>query len=438
MSGAILPPSPFGEGPGVGDVSPRSALASPTPTPPLKGRGLTKVDWTVLKAANAPLNAFVAWDEGAAFGDGPLADLTIGVKANIAVARLPWTGGLEAYRDRLATADAQTVARLRDGGATILGMLNLEEAALGAATRNPHYGWTHNPHALDRTPGGSSGGSAAAVAAGLCDAALGTDTMGSIRIPAAYCGVYGFKPANASVSQKGLEIAEASLDCIGPLARSLDVLERVARAISVFGDGDATDVVTLADLGGVACEPAVLAGYDRARALLAPSGGVALAHPLSRIRFAGFVKTSKALAGHLAALDRETLSPGLRKLLTYGPRRAAADWAEDRAILVATAATIRAAVERGAMLLIPTAPQVAFADDAPAPANQADFTCLANIAGLPAISIPSGVDENGLPVAVQLVGQTGHEAGLFAAGRQLDAALAAYRRPPHFTQGVRA
>ncbi len=396
------------------------------------------IDWVALKAANVPFNAFVAWDDGAGWGSGPLADLTIGVKANIAVAGLPWTGGLEAYRTRIATADAATVAGLRVGGAAILGTLNLEEAALGAATRNPHYGWTHNPHALDRSPGGSSGGSGAAVAAGLCDAALGTDTMGSIRIPAAYCGVYGFKPANASVSQDGLEIAEASLDCIGPLARSLDVLERVARAMSAFGEGGTAGVVTLADLGDVACEPAVLAGYDRACSVLAPHDRIGLAHPLSRIRFAGFIRTSKALAAHLADLDPDTLSPGLRKLLTYGPRRPVADWAEDRANLAATAATIRAAVERGALLLMPTAPQVAFADNAPAPANQADFTCLANIAGLPAISIPSGVDENGLPVAVQLVGQTGHEAGLFAAARRLDSALAAYRRPPHFIEGTRA
>lgn len=396
------------------------------------------IDWQALKAANAPLNAFVAWDEAARFGTGPLGNLTIGVKANIAVAGLPWTGGLEAYRGRIAAADAASVARLRAAGAAIVGTLNLEEAALGAATRNPYYGWSHNPHALDRTPGGSSGGSGAAVSAGLCDAALGSDTMGSVRIPAAYCGVYGFKPANGAVSQDGLEIAEASLDCIGPLARSLDVLERVARVISDFGAGGADGIVTLAGLGSVACEPAVLAGYERACAILASDGIVDLDPPLSRIRFAGFVKTSKALAAQLASLDPDSLSSDLRKLLRYGPRRAAADWAEDQAILATTAATIRAAVEHGALLLLPTAPQVAFADDTAAPANQADFTCLANIAGLPAISVPAGVDDHSLPLAVQLIGRVGHEAGLFAAARTLDVALGGYRRPPCFTEGARA
>lgn len=393
------------------------------------------IDWSALKAANEPLNAFVEWDEGAAFGDGPLAELTVGVKANVAVKGLAWTGGLEQYRTRIADHDAETVARLRAAGAAIIGTLNLEEAALGAATRNPHYGWTHNPHALDRTPGGSSGGSGAAVAAGLCDAALGSDTMGSVRIPAAYCGIYGFKPANAAASQDGLEVAEASLDCIGPLARSLEMLERVARVMSDVGEGDAAGFVTLTDLGDVACEPTVLAGYSRALMITQPTHTLSLDRPLSRIRFAGFIATSKALAVHFANLDPSLLSDNLRMLLSYGPRRAASDWAEDRAILAATADAVRDAVAGGALLLMPTAPQSAFADDQSAPANQADFTCLANIAGLPSISLPAGVDDDGLPVAVQLVGRAGAEAGLFAAARRLNVALNAYRRPLHFLEG---
>lgn len=394
------------------------------------------IDWAALEAANGPLNAFVEWDEIAAPGSGELADLTIGVKANIAVARLAWTGGLAAHCSRIADRDAATVAALRAAGAAIVGTTNLEEAALGAVTRNPHYGWTHNPHALGRTPGGSSGGSGAAVAAGLCDAALGTDTLGSIRIPAAYCGIYGFKPANVAVSQDGLELAEASFDCIGPMARSLDTLERVARVVSRFGEGAAGGAIFLADLGGVDCAAAVLAGYERALGHIgAAAGTLRLDHPLARIRFAGFVETAKALAAHLAALDPASLSPGLRKLLAYGARRTDSGWAEDRDVLAATATAVREAVAGGAILLMPTAPQAAFTDATPAPANQADFTCLANVAGLPALSLPAGVDGDGMPVAVQLVGGAGSEAGLFAAACSLDTALAAYRRPAHFFEG---
>lgn len=391
------------------------------------------IDFDTLAAANRRLNAFLDWDRDARGGEGPLGGLTVGVKANIAVAGLPFHGGIEGYRTRIALLDAEVVRRLRAAGAAIIGTLNMEEAALGAVSRNPWFGTVNNPHALDRTAGGSSGGSGAAVAAGLCDLALGTDTMGSIRIPAAYCGVYGFKPANGAVSQDGLEIAEAELDCIGPLARSLDLLERAARIVSGFGAGTVGETILLAGLGGVACEPVVLDAYAAAAA--GARDGLALAHPLSRIRYAGFVKTARALSASLAGMAEGGISPDLRKLIGYGPRRSNVDWAEDLAILAETRGAIGAALAGGAVLLMPTAPQLPFSHTAPAPPNQADFTCLANIAGCAAISLPAGWSADGLPVGVQLVAAPGREAGLFAAAARLDAALAAYRRPPCFFEG---
>jgi aspartyl-tRNA(Asn)/glutamyl-tRNA(Gln) amidotransferase subunit A len=351
---------------------------------------------------------------------------------------LPWTGGMALYRDRIAERDAEVVARLRAAGAAIIGSLNLEEAALGAKTDNPWFGATQNPHRLGYTPGGSSGGSGVAVAAGLCDVALGTDTMGSIRIPAAYCGVYGFKPAHEAISQDGLERAEPSLDTIGPLARDLETLERVARMISNFGDGDNTGPGTVAagmilgDLGGVECTPDVLAVYDQAKATLGTLQEATLTTPLSRIRYAGFIKTSKYMAAAFADADQELLSPILRKLLSYGPKRSAADWAEDQRILATTRDEVQRLVTRNGWLIMPTAPQTAFPHSETAPANQADFTCLANIAGLPAINIPAGWSDDGLPIGVQLVGQIGHEAGLFDLAKALDGVLAAYRPPANF------
>ena len=208
--------------------------------------------------------------------------------------------------------------------------------------------------------------------------------------------------------------------------------------MSVFGDEGVAGTVALADLGGVDCTAAVLAAYDRAFAHCGEASIVRLDHPLARIRFAGFVQTATALGLHLAALDPATLSPDLLKLLNYGARRSDADRHEDQAVLAATASAVRAAVADGAVLLMPTTPQAAFTDTTPAPANQADFTALANIAGLPAVSIPNGVDADGMPVAVQLVTRAGSEAGLFAAARALDTALAACRRPPHFCEGDRA
>ena len=249
-----------------------------------------------------PYNAFADRDSAAQAGEGALAGVTLGIKANIAVNGLPWSAGCELYRNRIAERDARAVAQLRDAGAVILGTLNMEEAALGAKTDNPWFGPVQNPHRAGYTPGGSSGGSAAAVAAGLCDASLGTDTMGSVRIPAAYCGVYGFKPAHAAISQDGLELAEPSLDTIGPLARSLTMLERVARIISQFGEGSdaAEGAVSIAGLGGVACSPDVLTAFTAARAACTDRGEAALSHPLSRVRFAGFIKTARAMAAHFA------------------------------------------------------------------------------------------------------------------------------------------
>lgn len=391
------------------------------------------IDFDALERANAPLNAFTDFDRSASGGEGPLAGLTIGVKANIMAKGLPWTGGSEVFRHRIAARDAEVVTKLREAGAAIIGSLNMEEAALGAKTDNPWFGSTQNPHRLGYTPGGSSGGSGAAVAAGLCDAALGTDTMGSIRIPAAYCGIYGFKPAHAAISQDGLEMTEPSLDTIGPLARDLDMLERVSRVISDFGEGSIQQpVAILAGLGEVECEPAVLQSYEKAKAVLGTSAKIELPYPPTRIRFAGFIAASRFLAAHLADADPVKISPSLAKLMSYGPKRSDADLEEDGKVVAETKAALETTLETYGAILLPTASQAAFPHSEAAPANQADFTCLANIAGLPAISIPAGWSDDGLPVGVQLVGKMGHEAGLFALARKLDAKLAAYRPPANF------
>ena len=138
------------------------------------------------------------WAAGAPLS--PLDGVAIGIKANIAVRGLPWHAGVAAYRERIAHEDADCVMALRKSGAVILGVLNMHEAALGATTDNIAFGRCHNPYRHDFTPGGSSGGSAAAVSGGLCAAALGTDTLGSVRIPAAYCGVFGHMPPRGRLS----------------------------------------------------------------------------------------------------------------------------------------------------------------------------------------------------------------------------------------------
>ncbi len=392
------------------------------------------IDFSAIEKANRPLHAFTDFDRSAEPGDGPLAGITVGVKANIAVAGMPWTAGAEPFRARIAEGDASAVAALRDAGAAIIGMLNMEEAAFGAKTDNPFFGATHNPHKIGHSPGGSSGGSGAAVAAGLCDVALGSDTMGSVRIPAAYCGIYGFKPAQSAVSNDGLEPTEPSLDCIGPLARSLDMLETAARVVSHVGEDDAPmgAAATLIETG-VDCELCVIENFrDCLRHCKQPVATAQLPYPQSRVRYAGFIKLSRAMAAHFADVPQEQLSQDLRKLLTYGPKRSKEELAEDMRILDETAAALRDIVDRQEYVILPTMPQGAFAHSEAAPANQADYTCLANIANLPAITIPSGFNDDGMPLGVQIIGRQGAEADLFAAARELDDKLRAYMRPGHY------
>ena len=335
------------------------------------------INWDDLEAANAPLNAFTDFDREVRFGEGPLKNMAIGVKANIAVAGLPWTGGMQAYRDRIARKDAEVVRRLRDAGAAIVGTLNMEEAALGAKTDNPFFGATQNPHKIGYTPGGSSGGSGAAVAAGLCDVALGTDTMGSVRVPAAYCGVYGLKPSRGSISQDGLELCEPMLDTIGPLARSLEELEACSRLMMDFNSPQAiNNIVLLENLGKVECEPAVLEAYDKAKEILGAQTIFSLPCPLTQVRFSGFILASLALAESLSDIVKNNpdgLSDHLKHLLTYGRKRTADFLAKDRKILEQTKDALVAAVGPNGAILLPTTPQAAFSHDEKPPVNQADF-----------------------------------------------------------------
>lgn len=391
------------------------------------------IDFAALRAANAPLNAFVDFDEGAEFGTGPLAGLTVGVKANIMVRGLPWTGGMGLYRDRIATRDARVVDKLRSSGAAIIGSLNMHEAALGATTDNAFFGRTHNPHRIGFTPGGSSGGSGAAVAAGLCDIALGTDTLGSVRIPAAYCGVYGLKPTAGAISCDGLAFLDPSLDSIGPLAASLDLID-AAWAVLADDPGSAGGfdyALLLEGLGGVLLEPAVRAGYDRAVAALPlATRPLVLPYTTTEMRWAGLAHAGRWLIDDLGAEYRPD-NVGLSKTLHY-LLSICAERPQRPDILTATRTALLEALGTAGVLILPTAPQAAFTHDGNAPANQADFTGLANIAGLPAIALPAGWSDDGLPVSVQLIGPPSSERRLIQLARTLDAHLQAYRPPVPF------
>jgi aspartyl-tRNA(Asn)/glutamyl-tRNA(Gln) amidotransferase subunit A len=168
------------------------------------------------------LNAFVHLAP-----DVPRRGLRIAVKDNIAVRGMPMTAGGRHLPSSPNPRDATCVARLRAAGAAVVGKTNLYEYAMGGWSNNPHYGDVRNPRDVRRDAGGSSSGSAAAVAAGLCDAALGTDTMGSVRIPAAFCGVVGYKPPRSAIPRGGVFPNSATLDAVGVLAPDVATAARV-------------------------------------------------------------------------------------------------------------------------------------------------------------------------------------------------------------------
>ena len=210
--------------------------------------GLTRLMLERIAAFNPALNLFVTLCRDAALGDaaasgeraasgqrrGPLDGIPVALKDNIDLAGVPTSNGFGGPPWRVPARDAEVVRRLRAAGAVILGKLNMHEGALGATTDNPHFGASINPHCPGYTPGGSSGGSAAAVAAGLCVAALGTDTGGSVRIPAAYCGVVGLKPSHGLVSTGGVVPLSWRLDHVGPLTRTVADARLVFTALQAF------------------------------------------------------------------------------------------------------------------------------------------------------------------------------------------------------------
>jgi aspartyl-tRNA(Asn)/glutamyl-tRNA(Gln) amidotransferase subunit A len=402
----------------------------------------------------------------------PLAGIPIAVKDNLCTAGVPTTCASHMLRERhVPIYDATAVAALESAGAILIGKTNMDEFAMGSSTENSAFFPTRNPWDLSRVPGGTSGGSAAAVAAGEAVVALGSDTGGSIRQPASFCGVVGLKPTYGRVSRYGLVAYASSLDQIGPLARDVTDLALLLGAIAGHDPRDSTSVATAVpdytqalrtdvaglrvgrprEYFGTGLEPEVRAAVDGAIEQLANQGAevievslphteyaiadfylIAMAEASSNLaRYDGLRYGHRADAGDdgLDTLVSRTRAEGFgaevkRRIMlgTYALSAGYYDAYYDKAQRVRTLIKedYDRAFARCDVLASPVSPFPAFAIgekvDDPLQMYLADvYTVTANLAGIPAISVPCGFSDDGLPIGLQIQAPAFHEGRLLRA-----------------------
>jgi len=364
---------------------------------------------------------------------GALAGVSLAVKDVIDVAGVATGAGNPAFLSEAepAVSHALAVSRLLDSGAEVIGKAHTDEFAFSLRGTNFHYGTPHNPAAPGRVPGGSSSGSASAVAAGLVQAALGTDTAGSIRVPASYCGVHGLRPTHGRVPLAGVLPLAPTFDACGLLANSGELLERTGLCLLRSTSSEPPTVLVLAsDLLGEA-DPAVAAAVLRSADQLAMTLNVPLrTADLAQGRLHAWLEAFRARQlveawqahGDWLEAHRPQLGPGI------AARFAAAKATPEREATAAIAvrSEILAALDRvlpaGGALVLPSADTVAPVPTLDPTAGEdvrrrtVRLTCIASLAGAPAVSLPLA-DAGNLPVGVSLLARPGDDERLLAAAR---------------------
>lgn len=408
---------------------------------------------------------------------GPLAGVPVGIKDVLAMRGVPTTAGsriLEGYRPPY---DATVVAKLEAAGAVLLGKLNCDEFAMGSSNENSAYGPVRNPRAMDHVPGGSSGGSAAAVAAGLCIASLGTDTGGSIRQPAAFCGVVGVLPTYGRVSRYGLIAFASSLDRVGPLTRSV---EDAAAMLEVLAGPDAMDSTASShpvasyvaetakgvkglrigvpeEYFGEGLDPEIRAAIERALDQLRSAGcsihKVSLPHTryavptyyvlataeassnLSRfdgVRFGLRAEESTTLSAMFRNTRDEGFGAEVKRRILLGTYVLSAGYYDayyrkaQQARTLLTRDFVQAFSQVDA-IVAPVTPTPAFklgekTDDPLQMYLEDIYSVAASLAGICGMSVPCGETHAGLPIGAQILGSHFREATMLRVGSAIEAA----------------
>ena len=417
---------------------------------------------------------------------GPLDGIPIGIKDTLAVKDQPLRCASKMLENYVSPFDATCIAKLRKAGVVIWGRLNMDEFAMGSSTENSAYQTTCNPWNLETIPGGSSGGSAAAMAAGEAIATIGTDTGGSIRQPAALCGVVGMKPTYGLISRYGLVAFASSLDQVGPFARTVEDAALLLEAMLSKDPLDSTSIAPQGETNYAAAlkekmgpwklgvpqeffaegiDPEVKTNIEKAIDWYKSQGceivDISLPHSELAVPVYYIVATAEA-SSNLARFDgvryghRSDEAKDAMTLFTKSRGEGFGDEVKRRIILGTyvlssgyyDAYYLRAqkvrrrilgdfekAFEQVDAILTPTSPTPAFkrgerADDPLAMYLSDVFTISVNLAGLPAISIPSGFTESGLPIGLQVIGKAFGEADMFAIANAFEQSHGYYKMMP--------
>jgi aspartyl-tRNA(Asn)/glutamyl-tRNA(Gln) amidotransferase subunit A len=392
---------------------------------------------------------------------GPLHGIPIGLKDILDTAGTRTTAASALFKDRIPAEDAEVVRRLRADGAIILGKQNLHEFAYGGSSLISAYGEVHNPWDIARLAGGSSGGSAASVACGMGFASVGTDTAGSIRLPAAYCGVVGLKPTYGRVSARGVVPLSWSFDHVGPLTNSVCDAGLMLQVLAGYDAGDPASVDRpvpdyTCDLGeeihdlriGVPrafffddLDSEVAAAVEKAIQLFRELGagvrdGIRLEVPTDRT-----LSSAESYAYHKSFVERspELYQPATLARIQSGERISAADALRAKQELAASRESIGRIFEQVDVLLTPTVPipppRIADLQKNPDKLRPAELMMLRNtrpfnVWGIPAISLPCGFTSDGLPIGLQLAAAAWREEVVLRAARAYEQATDWNKRVP--------
>jgi aspartyl-tRNA(Asn)/glutamyl-tRNA(Gln) amidotransferase subunit A len=390
----------------------------------------------------------------------PLDGLPVAVKDSIDIAGTPTTVGSSFFKHRVAASDAECMRRLREAGAVVLGKTNMHEFAFGGTTDNPFFGTCRNPWDLQRIPGGSSGGSAAAVAAGLCCGSLGSDTGGSVRIPAALNGVSGMRPTYGLVSSRGVFPLSRTLDIVGPMARTVADVAAMLAVLAGYDELDPRSIPceiatiprsTSDGLAGMTIgvpqrfffdgvdnevAHAVRNGIDAlgelgavVRAVELPGADVVNHHSNSII-------WAEAFALHRTRLyeDPELFGADTRMTLRFGEAVTGAEFADALQGMFEWQRTVSRAFRDVDIIATPAtaavAPNLDDVETVGVTANLVRLTRHWSLAQVPALVVPCGFSSEGLPIGLQLAAAKTRDATLLRAGLEYQAATDWHLRRP--------